>query len=156
MNKWDIVDYAKIQSDILKEVFKKIDNKKYKPILYGDYNSDVGYIINSHLLVIIPQAFNMLSLPCEYNSMAIHKLIPSLSDFEKATNYNTVTPHDKLKLRLIENDNTQVQVNDDYLKYFNLENEYFSIYIKDRKTPVIFFDEYTDKILGLLMPVVNY
>ena len=156
MNKWDIVDYARIQTDILKEVFKKIDRKKHKDIIVGDYKADVGYIINGHLLVIIPQAFNMLSLPYDYVSTTINKLIPDISDFKKATNYNTVIQFEKRALRLIETDSILVKVDNDYLKYFNLDNEHFSIYIKDRKTPVVFVDEYTGNIIGLLMPVVNY
>lgn len=160
MNKWDIVDYARIQSDILKEVFKKIDKKKHKDIIVGDYKDDVAYIINGNLLVIIPQMFNMLSLPRDYISMSLDKLldklIPDIKDFEKATNYNTVINVDKRDLRLIETDNILVKVDNSCLKYFNLDNVDFAIYIKDSKSPVVFFDNYNYKVIGVLMPVVNY
>lgn len=157
MKSWEIVDYLKLQQDIIKAFYdKEIRRTKYLKVAEGDYEGNNFIVIDSRILIIMPEHFNYISYEYADQLSRPEKLIPDLSYYKDAKDWRKLISIDKGLIRVIEDKETEVKVDNKLLKYFNLDN--ISFLIAKPTMPVLIarkdYDYLTkEEIIGLVMPI---
>ncbi len=157
MKSWEIIDYLKLQQDIIKAFYdKEIRRTKYLKVSEGDYEGNKFIVIDGHILIIMPEHFNYISYEYADHLNRPEKLIPDLADYKDAQDWRQLISIDKRLIRVISGE-TEVKVDNKLLKYFNLDN--ISFLISKPKMPVLIarkdYDYLTkEEIIGLVMPIV--
>ncbi len=162
------MDFKKLNSEILKAYSKGEKNKD--KIFIGvkeNENSFKEFYIcfNGHNLYIVPGCFfpfdiNALSEEYLRNNISINNNLCTIADKENLEEYTVVnfkyikpitnSHGKKIECSIFGNDNFEIGVNSDFLKYFDLDC--CTLKAKNSKSPLMVFDCY-DRLLGLILPI---
>lgn len=163
-----IMDFKKLNSEILKAYSKGEKNKD--KIFIGvkeNENSFKDFYISfgGYNLYIVPGCFfpfDIDALSEEYlrNNISVNNNLCTIADKENLEEYTTVNFEynkpitnghgKKIDCSIFRNDNFKIGVNNDFLKYFDLDS--CTLKAKNPKSLLMVFDCY-DKLLGLILPI---
>ena len=137
------------QVEVLKEALKKKNT-----VIYGVLDDKV-IMGNSHRLYIIPKKECGVDLTnIDSNNVKIMQEL-SLKNFMNDNLYENVTLTDDKKvvdkktLRVFNNGDENIYVDESLIKYFDLENSTFKG--RNRKSPIYIYEDYN--MVGLVLPV---
>lgn len=149
MAKYRAIDFDKVQKDYLARLLKGDKSWSYT------YNNEKYAITDGHFMAIMPRPFCFLS----YDNSEMHWISPDcINSFTKAAEgtmpaYDTQTERviaDGKKVHIFQlEDNTEVAIDPNYLKYFSG----MSVHYSGTANNAPIFVHALDMVVGLILPI---
>lgn len=163
-----MVNYEKLQNDILKDFFK---GRKCKNTYMFDLSDDknIYIVVNGVYIIALPRLLWYLDINkiidegCtfdhnhKFKTVNILSLINNCRDFSKFDFKEYKILKDNKKVAVFSDNENDVCINTDLLKYYDIDffkmDSCYTISGKDEKSPIMIHD--SNRLIGVFLPIVN-
>lgn len=146
---------VRLLTDIIKAAEKRDLYEKSFPFRYGEMGDLIAILVDDYYMVFVRKDEFYLDLSKVFKEQKPFNIERLVKDCEYAlpaidTGVTRVLANKKT-VRVFSTDKDDIWIDQKNLKYFDLDHVYFKGTVK--KCPLYIFDEYSNILLGVILPV---